>query len=183
MEPIKSPVTYGELVRHALPGKTCRPSYYSGRYPLGGGDLNTQHFEALFAGLAALVSNEAADRFVRLVNKLEDLTASNFFIELENFVERGFRLPDVVKTAHISEHLRETEDKPRLNEAMGVVFACLGGRLDPAIIRRQSLELKLQFITFHRNSIPEDERRDPSKMSREIWFGGRRLGGRISCGG
>lgn len=182
MEPIKSPVTYSDLVRHALPGKTCRPSYYSGRYPLGGNDLETRHFEAVFAGLAALVSNEAADRFVRLVNKLEDLTASNFFIELENFVQRGFRLPEVVKSAHISEHLRETEDKPRANEAMGVLFACLGGKLDPDIVKRQSMELKSQFITFHRDRIPEAERIDPHEMSRQIWFGGRRLGGRISCG-
>jgi hypothetical protein len=168
MKPITTPYSYDAFFEKCQRGKmSIRPAYYSGRDPMSC-DLGYEHLTLFYGGFRSLISEEAAARFVRFINKLENLTASNFLVQFRAFFESGMIVPDSSKTAKPAEHIEEHSD------AMAVVFGALGGgSKDMGWIKHQSKSIKSLFIHEHMKEIPKEEVVcEGNLMKSQFGFGG-----------
>ena len=137
--------------RGTVPGGFhMNPEYYAGRPP-SSSDIATASLEGIYKGLQSERNQHAATNFVRMVNLLEDLSASAFIVALRRFWTADcdeIRIPqpeeDHVGNAAGAFHVLAT----RLTE----------GRMDSATIRTRSEQLKRDFIRNHLSEIPSDER-------------------------
>jgi hypothetical protein len=78
-------------IREYTGGCLCpRPEYYSGRGP-NPGDLNGKHLQQLHAGILREQGEAAAASFVRLVERLTDLSATNFLNQFHYWWNNGWK--------------------------------------------------------------------------------------------
>ena len=127
------------------------PEHYAGRPP-SSSDIATATLEGIYTGLQAERSPQAATNFVRMVNLLEDLSASSFIVALRRFWSTDcneIRIPQPEED-HIGNeagafHVLAT----RLTE----------GRRSASTTRTLSERLKRDFIRNHLGEIPSEEQR------------------------
>lgn len=143
--------------------------FYAGRAP-STRDVNSQILEAIRIGLRDEVSQEAAVNFVRMVNQLDDLSASSFVVALERFFASDCK--EVLSAQRKEDRTRidaHGDDRAR-KQSLGLVLQVASGpTISEEDIAARSEDIKADFIRWHEHDIPKEEKfsRAPSPRLRK----------------
>lgn len=136
-------------------GKLVMDSGVYAHRPPTQSDLNSEMLEAIYRGLKQDHNDIAARNFVRLVNKLEDLSASVFIVTLERFWASRCKQTDIVVSNKV--HNNSVRNKVQAFEQLA--NALTGKTLGERQKKNLSEGIKSDFIKAHREEIPRHERR------------------------
>lgn len=132
---------------------SSRSGYYAGRGPKTC-DLNSEHLEMLWNGIRDDVGATAASEFVRMVEELEDMSASAFLVSFETYFCAKFRWRHRPQQKDDRNALSGRGDG-LIGEAMGLLGEAMfgGGRNDPAWDRNESWNIKAMFLSRHSTKV------------------------------
>ncbi len=130
--------------------------YYAGR-PASPDDLNSEILEYIHAGIVRDVGTEAAKNFTRMVNRLENFSASAFIVALERFAHAGYGPEPIPQEVGDSARLTAHGDA-MVTQALWAVASAFGrgpGTDDNPEYSRAVIAG--DFLHHHRREIPEEE--------------------------
>ena len=130
------------------------PGYYVGRPPTTS-DIDTRTLEGIYQGIKATKGDAAAKKFVRFVNKLDDLSATNFVLTFQKFWEGGCKEIDI----ELSKATRSDVVSSREQSFAQLATALAGRKKAIGDLKREHVAIKKDFIAQRVNEIPLHERR------------------------
>ncbi len=151
-------VSIGELGQRWYHGRfVMRSGFFAGRPP-SLGDLNFEILEMTYEGLLQDLGQSEATNFVRMVNGLDDLSASSFIVAFERFWNNGC-IDTLVHQEEVDRIALSSRGNSLAAEALGAIGSVLSNRTSEDQIRAISFAIKRVFITKHLSEIPHGERK------------------------
>ncbi len=146
-----------DVVRAWTKGKLSFDSgHYAGR-PASRDDLNSEILESIHAGIARDVGVEAAKNFTRMVNRLENFTASAFIVALERFAHAGYGPEPIPQEVGDGARLTGHGDA-MVTQALWAVASAFGrGPATEENPEYSRMVIAGDFLHQHRQEIPKEE--------------------------
>ena len=135
------------------------PGFYAGRPP-STDDISFRTLEDIYQGLRKDIGDVAAANFVRLVNSLDDMSASSLMTALHKFWAQHCTISFVPQRPDDRITVTPVKGKAQEQQLFAVVAdAMVHGSTSEEEIRKLSSKVKNVFIHAHLDLIPESERR------------------------
>lgn len=133
-------------------GMSARPEYYSG-YPATTSNLNSEQLEKIWTAIGLYRGEEAAEAFVRMVEAIRVMTATDFLLTLAAFDVNGFKWDNKLLSKTGGCYATSPE------VALGTVFAASASRgVD------ETLQIKNPFLIRHGRKV-----KNPNPYSQYGW--------------
>ena len=140
-----------------------RSGAYAGRPP-SLADLDSEILEMTYNGLHRDVGHVHSVHFVRMVNNLDDLSASSFIVAFERFWNGGC-IDTAIYQEKVDRITLSARDDALTVEAMCTIASSFFHTMTESQIYNISWGIKRPFILTHLAEIPHDERREQKTVT------------------
>jgi len=120
------------------------------------GDLNSIALENIYSGIKSNFGETSASNFVRLINSLEDLSASAFRLALCEFWESGCSATKVIKYSLTDIEILGNNEPTSIIDSQFDLMK-LWSQSEKKLVKRMSMSIKKPFMLAHIGEIPTNE--------------------------